>query len=95
MTETEYKDTEKLALELVDWLFSKTKNTHMILTILMRSLCLFLAQSRLRTASIASMVKSFTRRRPGLIAARICLHCQCKPAAPGRLNCAACLEVCR
>ena len=46
MTEAEYKNTEKIALELVDWLFTKTNSSHIILTVIMRSLCLFLAQTR-------------------------------------------------
>lgn len=34
---------------------------------------------------------SFERRKPALLAAGICLHCQCKPAAPGRSNCPQCI----
>jgi hypothetical protein len=35
---------------------------------------------------------SFTRRRPWMVAAGICLHCQCKPSKPGLLTCQSCLD---
>ena len=61
MTESEYQNTEKIALDLVDWLFTKTRSSHIILTVLMRSLCLFLAQSRKKSTSSAEMSKAFTK----------------------------------
>ncbi len=61
MTDAEYKKTEKIALELVDWLFTKTRSSHIMLTILMRSLCLFLAKSRKQGTSNEDMSKAFTK----------------------------------
>ena len=59
MDKEQYQKTEALALELVDWLFTKTNNSHILLTVLMRSLCLFLARTMKRDRSKAEMCKAF------------------------------------
>jgi hypothetical protein len=37
--------------------------------------------------------ESFARRMPALLASGTCLHCQCRPAAPGLRYCLACLTM--
>lgn len=61
MTEEEYKQTEGIALELVDWLFTKSNKNHILLTILMRTLCLFMAQSLRKGTSISAATKEFSK----------------------------------
>lgn len=61
MTKEEYTQTEGIAVELVDWLFTKTNNSHILLTVLMRSLCLLLARSLKKGTSLATMVKQFSK----------------------------------
>ncbi|WP_395737431.1 hypothetical protein [Prosthecobacter sp.] len=61
MTKAEYDQCEQIALEQVDWLFTKTNNSHIILTVLMRSLCLFLAQTRRKGSTIAEITKQFSK----------------------------------
>lgn len=61
MTKEQYQQTETIAVELVDWLFTKTNNGHILLTVLMRSLCLFLARSLKKGVSIDGVVKQFSK----------------------------------
>jgi hypothetical protein len=61
MTEEDYKQAETIAVEMVDWLFTKTNNSHLLLTVLMRSLCLFMARSLKKGASIDWVVKRFSK----------------------------------
>jgi len=61
MTEEEYTQTEGIAVELVDWLFTKTNNSHILLAVLMRSLCLLLAESLKKNVSLTMMVKQFSK----------------------------------
>lgn len=61
MTEKEYQQSQTIAVELIDWLFTKTNNNHLLLTILMRSLCLLLARSLKAKVTVPTMVKQFSK----------------------------------
>ena len=61
MTEEEYTQAEGIALELVDWLFTKSNKSHMLLTVLTKSTCLMLESTRKKEVSPTAMRKAFLK----------------------------------